>query len=639
MSRRLLAGLAGVVVLVWLGSAGADGVLTPSGSIAGRPEANARFGRALAAVDVNADGAMDLAVGDAGDGGEVQVLLGPSNVPDIGNITIANPDGASWFGTAVAAGDVNGDGFGDVIVGALGAKVGTQNGAGEAWVFYGPALTSRTLLVDPEPQAAAAFGVSVGAGDLDGDGHDEVIVGSWDSNVPPFVKSGQAFVFSGAGLATVQTLQSPQPQNVADFGVAVDIGDFDGDGAGDAIVGSWISDVQPNDDAGQIFVFPGPSLSSVFSLRDPAAGGHRLGQSVVAADIDGDAAEEVVGGAGGRALVFDSTGGTTFTQTRVELPAAWQSRDTRVAAADATGDARAEIVVGSPNAIVGGQADAGAALVLTNGLAGARYVVEPAPAVSGNEMGSAVALIPGRMFAGAPGAFANGTAGGVVLVTSMPDGDDDGVLDVDDNCASVANAGQENTDGNVIELGPAKAFDDVTRAMSDELGDACDGDDDNDGLSDAEESSGSACGGVPTAADDADIDRDHVRDGAECAMGKDPLSNGSVPTPQQCAVYAGAGTQGYDGDGDGLPAFREACAYGTSDSMADSDGDGCGDRREVMSVNADHAVNAIDLGLVASSFGTYLLGAPAHEYDFDVTRDGAINAIDLGMVAAAFGGC
>ena len=95
-----------------------------------------------------------------------------------------NQDGA-WLGYSVAgAGDVNGDGYGDVIVGAMKYDAGEAD-EGAAFVFHGspvgiangnPATASATLQSN---QSFASFGASVaGAGDVNGDGYADVIVGA-----------------------------------------------------------------------------------------------------------------------------------------------------------------------------------------------------------------------------------------------------------------------------------------------------------------------------------------------------------------------------------------------------------------------------------------------------------------------------
>jgi hypothetical protein len=220
------------------------------------------------------------------------------------------------------------------------------------------------------------------------------------------------------------------------------------------------------------------------------------------------------------------------------------------------------------------------------------------------------------------------------------DSDGDGIVDASDNCPSVSNPGQQNNDRDLIALPhPRFAFDDTTAINSDGTGDACDSDDDNDGLSDVSEIAGVTCGAfnVTPSPTNADSDGDLVLDGAECALGTNPMDAGSKPTVAQCVAGAGAASATTDSDGDVVKDYVEYCYYSSNTHSANTDGDGCGDAREVASVNGDMVVTSSDLGIVASSFGPST-GAN-YVADFDTNKDGNITSADLGFVASKFGAC
>jgi hypothetical protein len=248
-----------------------------------------------------------------------------------------------------------------------------------------------------------------------------------------------------------------------------------------------------------------------------------------------------------------------------------------------------------------------------------------------------------------------------------PDTDGDGFLDrpangisharvntdtSTDNCPATANPSQINSDGNFIAL-PGRAFDDLTRAASDWMGDACDGDTDNDGLTSADEASlpGPACPSAtaPTDALSADSDGDRVLDGAECLLGTDPASALSRPPSFPSADSDGDGLSDatealigsdphvVDTDGDGLRDSLEFLYYGTSPTAVNTDGDRCADGKEAASVNVDASVNSLDLLLVAQIFGPP--GSPSYLADFDTDKNGGINSLDLQFVARQFGAC
>jgi hypothetical protein len=234
------------------------------------------------------------------------------------------------------------------------------------------------------------------------------------------------------------------------------------------------------------------------------------------------------------------------------------------------------------------------------------------------------------------------------------DSDGDGITDAADNCPSVPNAGQENHDGNAIDLSLyGKLFNDSTRANSDALGDACDADDDNDGLADSvEQGSQPPCLSASAATDPlkSDTDGDGVLDGAECALGFDPADDRSRPPNLPAsgdtdhdgltdAFEAAIGTNPakVDTDGDGIGEGIEYRFYNTNPLGANTDGDGCGDGREIASVNDDMKVNSTDQLALAQSFSSS--GSPKHVPDFDINRDNVINSTDMLIQVKQYGTC
>ena len=147
------------------------------------------------------------------------------------------------FGWSVGpAGDVNGDGYADVIVGAPGYENG-ETAEGRAFVYYGSAtgLSTTADWTAESDQALAIFGSSVAtAGDVNGDGYDDVIVGA-----PGYsngeTAEGRAFVYHGSalGLSTTTAWTADSNQASAHLGGSVGTaGDVNGDSYADVIVGA-----------------------------------------------------------------------------------------------------------------------------------------------------------------------------------------------------------------------------------------------------------------------------------------------------------------------------------------------------------------------------------------------------------------
>ena len=216
--------------------------------------------------------------------------------------------------------------------------------------------------------------------------------------------------------------------------------------------------------------------------------------------------------------------------------------------------------------------------------------------------------------------------------TIVGDPDGDGISGGADNCPWEYNPGQLNSDRNFIAVSPPLTQNDLTRAMSDPTGDACDPDDDNDGLDDGDESLGTLCGGITTDPLLADTDGDGALDSAECLIGTDPLDGTfNRPSISQCAAAAEAGSSTVDTDGDRLSDASEFCGYNTDPTLRDSDGDGVNDGCEGGSLNHDGILNSGDqlqlaYAIIAFSQGQYNPNA-------DLDKNGGISSGDQLMMA------
>ena len=235
---------------LWYGQPTTGGISATHDWQAAGEQAEAFFGKSVAtAGDVNGDGFSDVIIGAPGHAsaaGRCYVYLGKSDplAEEAGWTKRSNQENALFGSSVGAAGDVNGDGYDDVIVGAPRWDGGQEN-EGAAWVYLGQAtgLTSAPHWYRRSNNPGSDFGASVGtAGDVNGDGYDDVIVGAPHWHVPE-TSEGAAFVYQGSssGLSeTAAPLWSKASDQVgAEFGTSVGTaGDVNGDGFTDIIVGA-----------------------------------------------------------------------------------------------------------------------------------------------------------------------------------------------------------------------------------------------------------------------------------------------------------------------------------------------------------------------------------------------------------------
>ncbi len=265
-------------------------------------QAGSQMGYALATGDLNGDGLGDIAVGypnfDTGsvNVGRVELYYGAPGRLDLTIDAILNggTPGAR-FGRSVAIGDFNGDGYGDL---AVGAPEQTSNG-GEAHIFYGGAGAFNTTVdqVKSISQVGAGYGeVVANVGDLNGDGIVELGVGAPTLDVSGLSNAGAAYVYAGnrAGIRTSAMLELQGGGEEARRGRNISsAGDMNGDGFGDLAVARRNSST----DEGGVEIYLGATTldTTIDALLASLTSGSGCGIGLAnAGDVNGDGYSDLV---------------------------------------------------------------------------------------------------------------------------------------------------------------------------------------------------------------------------------------------------------------------------------------------------------------------------------------------------------
>ncbi len=304
----------------------------------------ARFGCAVAAGDVNGDGATEIVVGANDDGdfqkGAVYVFSAAT-----GNLlyTLYAPNSAprSGFGCSLALGDINGDGKAEIVVGAeyqsnLGANLG------QVYVFSGTdGSLLFTLITSTTPSGwaqTAEFGASVAVGDVNGDGRADIAVGAPEETVSGQTYSGRVYVFSGVDHSLLMTLTdplAPRPGSYFYFGDAVAAGDVNGDGHADIAV--YAGDQIDASHSPHVYVFSGANGQLLYSLT--------AGLPIAVGDVNQDGKADIAAGNGPGGISLFSGSNGLLLYTLVSTDPANLTFGNQIAIGDGNNDGKNEVVV------------------------------------------------------------------------------------------------------------------------------------------------------------------------------------------------------------------------------------------------------------------------------------------------------
>lgn len=395
--------------------------------VPGKAEAGDAFGTSTLLADVNGDGCADLAVGSPGENdstGWVQVFFGsPTGLRTSGAQSFSlsqipgSPGSASdqELGDELTAGDLDRDGIDDLVAGIPGLRVDGKDSAGGVAVVYGGTsglqlkrsvlLTRDTPGIPGESENNAGFGAAAVTGDFDGDGSNELAIGSTNGLSGGTVQTIKQTPDGFTGSEPISP-RSPGMPGQADrfcaFGFVLAGGDVHGDGRDDLAVGDPAFGCHDEPDVdygmGAVVLLAGSkgglttSNSQLWTQDSPGVAGtarlgHVFGEALAMApldkgptadllvgapgDLDGGSVTLLLGGPDG--LTTDGIGGTRFTQATPGIPGTPEGDDAFgevVTAPFLQSRTQATVVIGVPHEDIGSIRSAGAIVQLPIGASG-----------------------------------------------------------------------------------------------------------------------------------------------------------------------------------------------------------------------------------------------------------------------------
>ncbi|MGH2829465.1 MAG: thrombospondin type 3 repeat-containing protein [Actinomycetota bacterium] len=482
-----------------------------------------RFGTAVAVDGTTAVVGAPDANDRAGDSGAAYVFVLQGGAWGVQSRLVA-PDGEGndAFGTSVAI-------DGDVAIVGTPEDNGPGNDSGSAYVFRrtGSTWAFEQRITAPDAGSDDRFGQSVS---ISGDA---VAVGAPEDDFAFFGNTGSAYVFRRTG--GVWTFEEKITAPVTGTSPGDEFGSSVAIDASTVVVGSPRKNVGPSD-TGAAFVYTRPASSWTLQQQltaTDAAADDRLGASVALSGdtvLAGAPDRDDMGDNAGAAYVFRREG-TTWAQAAKVLAPDGAASDNFGASVDVDGTYG---IAGAFRDDGQGTIDSGSAWILNGSASWAPMKkLQAFDRAAGDNFGMSVSIAADLSIGGAPGDDDLGSNAGSAYFFAL-DTDEDGVPDNIDNCPTVSNPDQKDTDG-------------------DGQGDACDDDDDNDGISDEEEAEHPCMDPLVADADadpdgdglsnadeinthdtdpcDADSDDDGQRDGYEVSHGSDPNDPASIGTP------------------------------------------------------------------------------------------------------------
>ncbi|MBX7042007.1 MAG: FG-GAP-like repeat-containing protein [Ignavibacteria bacterium] len=318
----------------------------PDVILSGEEGQSSEFGKVVStAGDVNGDGYDDVIVGAvhySTNTGRAYIYFGGAQMNNVADIIMSGVSSDRYFGASVSSDDFNGDGFSDVLIG----EPGSSSSIGNAYIFFGGIAMDNVPDVTMTGETAGSyFGfLSSPAGDVNGDSYPDVIVSATHYDG----QTGRAYIYLGGSNMSSNIYLTLFGEG-GNFGSWLSAGDVTGDGFSDVIVGA---SQYGSSDAGRVYIYYGgnPMNNSADLTFNGTDSNARLGMTLSSlGDLNKDGYCDIILPAKGKAKIY--FGGSPMDT----IPDIIKSEDTPgenfafvSAAGDINGDGHLEYLVGAP---------------------------------------------------------------------------------------------------------------------------------------------------------------------------------------------------------------------------------------------------------------------------------------------------
>jgi len=272
----------------------------------GKPDS--LFGSPIACGDVDGDGYDDILIGAVDDydsRGRVYLFYGGPDLDNTSDLVLEGQNKRDWFGSGIVCGDIDNDGYDDIII----AAGGYNERRGCVFLYWG----NNRNLMDAEPDKIFAgegrkgerFGInSPAVYDIDNDGYDDIILGA-SYNQDDYI--GRAYLYYGSTKDLMDTFvdlifTAEDPTDQYSFGFQIACGNIDNDDYGDIVIESQSYPYSKK--KVRTHLYYGDSRSNMNAEADivfevKSEGGVLYGRDIVCIDLNRDGYDDIVLGAHG----------------------------------------------------------------------------------------------------------------------------------------------------------------------------------------------------------------------------------------------------------------------------------------------------------------------------------------------------